>query len=191
MSPLSPRPHPLPGTRQTTLSKHSSRHQRGPRAPPSPCRVSQLTPSKARLPPALPRAWMPSPPCPGPRASGSPSVTISLHLTVRAQGRLQRRARGLSLAPAGQVASSPMTLLAPSAERRAAQRTALPVSLMSSLGFQIGQWQQLHQAKYSAVKLLLMLKRCLVPEVGIVQFIFRFIIYILTVCSRVVHLFCI
>lgn len=29
------------------------------------------------------------------------------------------------------------------------------------------------------------------PEVGIVQFIFGFIIYILTVCSRVVHLFCI
>lgn len=88
-SPLSPRPHPLPGTHQKTLSKHSSPSRRGPRAPPSPCRPSQLTPSRARPPPALQRASTPSPPCPGPRASGSPSVIISLQpLAVRARGRV-------------------------------------------------------------------------------------------------------
>lgn len=137
MSHHSPRPHPLPGTRQTTLSKHSSPHRRGPRALLSPCRVSRLTPSKARPPPppALRRVWMPSPLCPGRRASGSPSVITSLLPAARALGR--RRSRGLRPAREGRVGSSQMTL-----------RTALPASPMSSLVFQIERWQLLNQVKY-------------------------------------------
>lgn len=144
----SPRPHPLPGTRQTTLSKHSSPHRRGPRARLSPCRVSRLTPSKARPPPppVLRRAWMPSPPCPGRRASGSPSVITLLLPAARAPG--QRRSRGLRPAQEGRVGSSQMTLRAPPAEQQAAQRTAPPVSPMSSLVFQTEQWQLCNQVKY-------------------------------------------
>lgn len=173
MSPLSLHPHPLPGTHQKTLSKHSSPYQRGPRAPPSPCRPSRSTPSKARLPPALQRASTPSPPCPGPRASGSPSVKTSLHLAGRARGRPPRSSRGFSPAPAGQAASSLTTLLTPTAERRAAGRTT-PAPLMSSLGSQIGRWQQLHRAKYSMVTLLLTLQTCLMPEVWTFSFRFCF-----------------
>lgn len=150
MSHRSPRPHPLPGTRQTTLSKHSSPHRRGPRARLSPCRVSRLTPSKARPPPppppALRGAWMPSPPCPGRRVSGSPSVITLLLPAARAPGR--RRSRGLRPARGGRVGSSQMTLRAPPAERRAAQRTAAPVSPMSSLVFQTERWQLRNQVKY-------------------------------------------
>lgn len=146
-SPLSPPPHPPLGTHQKTLSKHSSLCQRGPRAPPSPCQLSRSTQSEAHLPPAPQRASMPSPPCPGPRASGSPSVITLHHLAGRAQGRPWGSSRGLRPAPAGRVASSLTTPPTPTAKRRAAERTA--VSLMSSPGLQIGAL--LHQAKYSLV----------------------------------------
>lgn len=118
MSPLSLHLHLLPGTHQKTLPTHLNPYQWGPRVPPSPCQLSRLTQLKTRLPPALQRALMPSPLCPGHRASGSPSVIISHHLAVRVQRWLRRSSRGLSQAPEGQVASTLMTLLMPTAKRQ-------------------------------------------------------------------------
>lgn len=143
---LSPRPHPLPGTHQMTLSKHPGQQQWGPRVPPSPSRANQLTPPEARRPPALQRAWMPSPLCAGPRASGSLSAIISHQLAIRPQWT------GLRLALADRVASFLMAPQALTARWRAAKRTAPPVSLMSSLGLQIRQQQQ-QPSNYQVVKL--------------------------------------
>lgn len=171
--------HPLPGNRQKTLSRHLNPSQRGPRAPPSPCQPSQLTPSKARSLLALQKALTPSRLCPGPRASGLPSVIILLHLAVRAQALLWRSSRGLSLAPAGQVASSLMALLMPPAKHQAAERAASSVSLMSSLGLQTGPQQQLHRANYSMVTILMMQESCAVPEVCYFIFVLNFNCFLL------------
>lgn len=181
-SPLSPPPHPLLGTHQKTPSKPSSLCQRGLRAPPSPCQLSRSTRSEAHLPPAPQKVLMPSPPCPGPRASGSPSVITLHHLAGRAQGRLWGSSRGLRPAPAGRVASSLTTPPTPTAKRRAAKRTA--VSLMSSLGLQIGAL--LHQAKYSLVTLLVTLEPFVMPAVWFeVYFYILFYLNLNTYCAFV------
>ncbi|AWP00721.1 putative FCH domain only protein 2, partial [Scophthalmus maximus] len=99
ISPLSLHPHPLRGTRQKTLPKHSNPYRRGPRAPPSPYPLSQLTPSEARSLATLQRASMPSPPCPGPRASGSLSVISLPHLAARARGRAKTLSTGVVPVP--------------------------------------------------------------------------------------------
>lgn len=147
---LSPHPHHLPGTRQMTISKQLVQQQRGSRVPPSPSRVSQLTPSEARRPPSLQRAWMLSRLCAGPKASGLLSVIILRQRAIRPQWRTWT---GLSLALADRVASFLMDLQASMAKWRVAMRTTTPVSLMSSLGFQIRQQQQPLQENYQVVKL--------------------------------------
>ncbi|CAF95950.1 unnamed protein product, partial [Tetraodon nigroviridis] len=142
-------PHPLPGTRPMTLSKRSGQQQRGPRAPPSLSRASQSTPSTAKRPPTLQKAWTPSPLCAGPRASGSLSVITSHQLATRPQRRTRA---GLSPAPADRTAPFPTALRAAMAKCRAAKRTAPPVSLMSLLGFQTRQQQPPLQANYQVVR---------------------------------------
>lgn len=133
-----------------TLFKRSGQQQRGPRVPPSLSRVSQLTPSDAKRPPTLRRAWMPSPLCAGPRASGLRSAIILRQLAI---GPRWRTWTGLSLAPADHIASFLMALQASMAKWRAVKRTAPPVSLMPFLGFQIRQQQPRRQANYQVVKM--------------------------------------
>lgn len=58
------------------------------------------------------------------------------------------------------------------ARQRAAERTAPPVSLMSSPGLQIGQWQQLHQTK--CLMVTFSIETCVMPAVWDFQFVFCF-----------------
>lgn len=77
----------------------------------------------------------------------------------------------------------------PSAKRRAAEETASPVSLASSLGLQIGQ--QLHQAKYSMVTFSPMLETCFMPEVWSFIIFHYFYYFICFYCNFYDYFFCI